>query len=172
MNTSKGIPLLGLVVLGSVALLSCAKKVPEEPRSGILTIEPLVGVGPVRFGASKEEIVRSFGLPDHEASETDLNYVASKGLAFEMRPQGGLQKIKCWSTDSSRKLPFAVTTFSGTTKEGIGMGATRERIVAAYGPPDKTDAKGDVENLYYDTLKAKFTLRQGALASIVLDAPE
>jgi hypothetical protein len=169
MNTSTRILLLGLAVLGSVALPGCAKKVPEEPPSSALTIEPLVGIGPIRFGASKDEIVRLLGTPN-QASETDLNYLASKGLAFDLRPQGGLQKIKCWSDRISGQ--FAVTTFTGVTKEGIGMGAARERIVAAYGPPDKTDSKADFENLYYNSLRTQFTLRQGALASIILEAPK
>jgi hypothetical protein len=163
-------------LLLSVALTGCPKKgrdqqAQEEPPAAALTIEPLVGIGPVRFGASKEEIVRFFGPPDRQAAETDLNYVASKGLAFEMSPQGGLEKIKCWS-DRIPPTPFAVTTFAGATKEGIGMGAARERIVAAYGEPEKTDAKGDIENLSYDKLRTKFTLRQGAVTYILLEAPK
>jgi hypothetical protein len=169
MAGTKGMRWLGLSALCSMILLGCAKETPQEPQEAVLTLEPLVGIGPLRFGASREDIIRFFG-PPNQASETNLGYIASKGLAFAMDPQQGLRTIKCWSD----RVPasFAVTTFSGTTKEGIGMGATRERIVAAYGPPDKTDAKGDFENLSYDTLKAKFTLRQGALASIVLEAPE
>jgi len=151
-------------------LLGCAKEIPPEPQEAVLTLEPLVGIGPLRFGASKEDVVKLFGPPNHQGSETDLNYVASKGLAFDVDPQSGLRTIKCWSD----RIPvsLAVTTFSGTTQEGIGMGATREHIVAAYGPPDSADGKGDSENLYYGVRGAKFTLRQGTLAYIVLEAPK
>jgi hypothetical protein len=164
-------------LLLSVVLTGCTKKgqdkqAQEEPPAAALTIEPLVGIGPVRFGASREEIARSFGPPDRQATETDLNYVASKGLAFEMSPQGGLEKIKCWSDRMPVPPRFPVATFAGTTKEGIGMGTARERIVAAYGPPDKTDARGDIENLSYNKLCAKFTLWQGAVTSIILEAPQ
>src|SRR4030042_1256642 len=171
METSKRILLFGLSALLVAALAGCGKKVHEEPQGGAPIIEALVGIGPVRFGMSKDEVVRYFGSPDR-TSGTDLNYVASKGLAFTVDDQLGLQKIKCWSDRSATKLPFAVTTFAGMTKEGIGMGATRERIVAAYGPPSKTDSTGGFENLYSANLGAKFTLLQGALASMILEAPK
>ncbi len=180
MIASWGIRWLGLLLLFGLALAGCTRKAQdqsvqdektrEEPQTAALTVEPLVGIGPLRFGASKDEVVRHFGPPDRQASETDLSYVGSRGLAFTVDPLRGLQKIKCWS--NRVPTPFAVTTFGGTTKEGIGMGATRERIVAAYGQPDKTDAKGDIENLSYDRLRAKFTLQQGTVCSIILEAPK
>jgi len=68
-----------------------------------------------------------------------------------------------------------VTTFAGRTKEGIGMGATREQIIDAHGPPDRTSTNSDpqeaFENLYYDKLRIKLTLWQNKLISITLEAP-
>jgi len=170
METSKGILLFSLsAVLLGLALAGCTKRAQERPQDEALVIEPLVGIGPVRFGASRDEVVRYFG-PPARASETGLNYIAAKGLAFTVDPQHGLRQIKCWSD----RLPaqFAVTTFSGRTKEGIGMGASRERIVAAYGQPERTDSSGDFENLCYDKLGAKFTLSQGTVSAIILDVPK
>jgi len=71
-------------------------------------------------------------------------------------------------------LPSHITTFPGRTKEGIGIGATRDEIVAAYGQPDRTstDSKGVIQNLHYDTLRARFSLLEGKLRSMILEAPK
>jgi len=85
-----------------------------------------------------------------------------------------MQTIKCWSDNWPKKLLFAVTTFAGRTKEGIGMGANREEIITAYGQPDRTSSgsKGDSEDLHYDKLRTKFTLVRGKLAAMILEAPK
>ena len=46
--------------------------------------------------------------------------------------------------------------------------------MAAYGQPDRTstDAKGVVENLHYDKLSARFSIKEGKLMSMVLEAPK
>ncbi len=175
MKTGKEILLLSLLMVSLLALVSCAKKVDEDEPRAELIIEPLVGIGSVQFGMSKNEIIEHFGQPDKILGKgTELNYVSSRGLGFTVDAELGMQKIKCWSDNWPTRLPFAVTTFAGSTKEGIGMGATREQIVAAYGQPDRTttDAKGYFENLHYDKLRIKFTLWQDKLTSMILEAPK
>ena len=142
-------------------------------------VEPLVGIGDVKFGDSKDVIIAAFGEPDKiQAQGKELNYVASRGLGFTVDPDTGLQRIKLWSEDGPTPVPFAVSTFAGKTKDGIGMGATREQIVAAYGEPERTSTadspslKDVIENLHYDKLKMKCTLAHGKLAAMILQAGE
>ena len=50
----------------------------------------------------------------------------------------------------------------------------QEEIVTAYGQPDRTstDSKGVTQNLHYDRLRAKFSLLEGKLRSMILEAPK
>ena len=175
MKTEKEILLLSLLMVSLLALVSCAEKVDEDKPRDELIIEPLVGIGSVQFGMSKSEIIEHFGQPDKVMAEgTELNYVSSKGLGFTVDAELGMQKIKCWS-NTFAVTPFAVTTFAGSTKEGIGMGATQEEIVAAYGQPDRigTDSnKGVIQYLSYDKLRIKLSIWQDNLISMTLEAPK
>ena len=172
MKTGKEILLLCLLTVSLLILVGCAKKVDKDEPRDELIIEPLVGIGPVQFGISKSEIVKYFGEPDKVLAEgTKLHYVPSRGLSFTVDAELGLQEISCWSEGM---LPSGVTTFAGRTKEGIGIGATQEEIVAAYGQPDRrsTDSKGVIQNLHYDKLQAEFSLQEDKLISMVLRAPK
>lgn len=177
-----------VVVFCAVAVLltltSCKKKTPateSSEKTAIVPCEPMVielgiSIGPIRFGMSKDEVIKHFGQPDKISGKgTELNYVSSRGLSFTVPTEFGMQQIKCWSDNWPTKLPFTVTTFTGRTKEGIGMGAAREKIIVAYGQPDRTRTTGpkeDFENLYYDELRAKFVFVRGKLAAMILDAPK
>jgi hypothetical protein len=160
------------------ALFSCSKKAEEGEAVEELIVEPLVGIGAVQFGMSKDEIIEHFGQPDKltaRAEGTKLNYVASKGLGFEVDSELGLQKIQCWSKNWPTELPFAVMTFTGRTKEGIGISSTQEQIVTAYGEPDRTSTdsnKGIIQGLHYDKLQIEFALWQDKLISMTLEAPK
>jgi len=172
MKNKREILLLGLGMLCLVTLISCNDKADEEASVDELIIEPLVGIGSVQFGMSKEEVIKHFGPPDKVLADgTKLNYVSSKGLSFTVDSELGLQEIGCWSEGM---LPSRVTTFAGKTKEGIGIGASEEEIVAAYGQPDRTStgSKGVIQNLHYDKLSAKFSLKEDKLMTMTLEAPK
>lgn len=171
MKSKKRILLISLLTLGLATLVGCGKKAGEKEPPEELIIEPLVGIGPVRFGMTNDQIIEHFGQPDRtfEGKVIKLNYVPSRGLSFVIDSELGLQEIGCWSEGM---LPSRITTFAGKTKEGIGIGATQEEIVAAYGQPDKTstDSRGIIQNLHYDKLRAKFSLKEGKLMSMTLEA--
>ena len=173
MKTKKEILLLSLLMVPLVVLAGCGKKTTEDKLPDKLIIEPLVGIGPVSFGMSKDEVMEHFGQPDRvfEGKVTKLNYVPSRGLSFAVDTELGMNEIGCWSDGM---LPSRITTFAGRTKEGIGIGATQEEIVDAYGKPDRTTtgSRALVENLHYDKLQAKFTLKEGRLMSMILNAPK
>lgn len=173
MRSGREVLLLSLLTLCLAALVGCGKKAAEDEPSGKLMIEPLVGIGPVRFRMSKDDVMEHFGQPDRifEGKVTKLNYVPSRGLSFAVDAELGVHEISCWSEGM---LPSRVTTFAGRTTEGIGIGATQEKIVAAYGQPDRTStgSKRIIQNLHYDKLSAKFSLKEGRLMSMVLKAPK
>jgi hypothetical protein len=173
MRNARIILLSGLLALCLVALPGCGKKATEEEASDMLVIEPLVGIGPVRFGMSKDEVIERFGQPDRvfEGQVTKLHYVPSRGLNFVVDAEVGLLEIGCWSEGM---LPSRVTTFAGSTKEGIGIGASQEEITAAYGQPDRTrtiDA-GGFQTLHYDKLSTEFSVKEGKVITMVLRAPK
>ena len=161
-----------------ISWLKDVGEVDEDETANELIIEPLVGFASVQFGMSQDEITKYFGQPDKvhtQTKGTKLNYVASKGLGFEVDSEFGLVKIQCWSKSWPEKLPFRVANFAGKTKEGIGIGSTREQIISAYGQPDRTgtdDNKGIIETLFYDELRIRFPVWQGKVISMTLEAPK
>ena len=178
MKAGKEILLLSLLMVSLSVLVSCGKKADEDISSDELIIEPMVGFESVQFGMSKDEITKYFGKPDKVHTQpkgTKLNYVASKGLGFEVDSELGLAKIQCWSKSWPEKLPFAVANFAGKKKEGVGIGSTREEIISAYGQPDRTgtdDNKGVIATLFYDELRIRFPVWQGKVISMPLEAPK
>ena len=138
-----------------------------EP-SEALVIELGVGVGPVRFGMSKEEVIKHLGQPDKiEEVMQDvvrLDYISSRGLNFGLYPTVGINYIKCYS----KEYPgiSRITTFVERTKKGIAMGASRNQIVTAYGEPNRTDSTGPLTILYYDNLRSEMIITNDRLVGI------
>ena len=171
MKTGRKILLLSLLSLCLAAWTGCGKKAGEEESHAELILEPLVGIGPIQFGMTNDQIIEHFGQPDRifEGQVTKLHYVPSRGLNFAVDAELGLQEIGCWSEGM---LPSRVTTFTGKTKEGIGIEASEEEIVAAYGQPDRTStgSRGIIQNLHYEKLSAKFSIKEDKLISMTLEA--
>ena len=120
MKSKREILLFSLFMLCIVAFVAGGKKTDENKPSDDLVIEALVGIGPIKFGMSKDEITKYLGRPDKILGQgTELNYVSSRGLSFTVDAKSGMQTIKCWSDNWPTKLPFSVKTFTGKTKENI-----------------------------------------------------
>jgi len=146
---------------------------PPPPSTADDQLQPIpgVGLGPIKFGMSKEEVIAVLGQPDRaEAAGMALYYLKSKGLQVLIDPQRGVRAIDCWSKDYPQAPP-EINTFTGKTKEGIGMGATREEIIAAYGEPDRTDTRAPFETLRYGKMRTNFVLAENSLVNLKLLAP-
>lgn len=127
------------------------------------------GVGPVKFGMSKEQVVEYLGEPGRmEGGGIAMFYLETKGISLVLSPRLGVQEINCWSKLYPKMYPDMpdISTFVGKTEKGIGMGAGREQIVAAYGEPDKTDSRDRFEILHYARLRTQFWLAQNKLVNI------
>jgi hypothetical protein len=171
-----------VVILCLAAFLSistgCKKQTPGQPRqettsgpAGGMVVEVGVGIGPVKFGMSKKQVIEHFGQPDKiEGKDMGLNYVSSKGLGFLLHPLKGLINIDCWSQEYP--FPFGdISTFTGATKEGIKMGASRKEIEAAYGQPSSATTQDPLTTLQYDNVRAIFTLKADRLVKFSTYAP-
>ena len=172
---------------------------PPETVEDEMQVVPLVGVGPVKFGMSRGQVLEVLGRPERtEGNGSLVYYLTSIGVHFVIGSRHGVRVIECWSAQYPTPLPGRVT-FSGKTEEGIGMGASREEIVAAYGEPDRVDQEivrasanpervdeeiartsGDrekldserlLEKLWYSQLQMTFVLTEGRLVKLKVAGP-
>jgi len=144
---------------------------PPEAEDDRLQVVPLVGLGPITFGMSKDQIIGLLGEPDKiEAGGMMLQYFKTIGVVMLIDPVKGLRAIDILSKQFPQAPPELIT-FPGKTKEGIAMGANREQIVAAYGEPDSTSVRGVFEILHYDKLATQFLLVENELVNIKIRAP-
>ena len=153
-----------------LAQISCRKETSKTESKGLtMPIELGVGVGPIKFGMQKDEVIKILGKPDKtDESGQSLNYVESKGISLFVTSKQGVTAIDCWSEN----YPLGkAKNFYGNTKKGIGMNATRAEIVAAYGQPDKTSSNGPLTTLYYEKLNAQFSLAGDKLVNLKMGVP-
>lgn len=100
------------------------------------------GIGPVKFGMSREQVVELLGEPDERSAPKqhirkgrptwESWCYNSQGLwiGFSDFPEpGGLSSITC------RPANFTSRGFQGKTREGIGLGSSPEDVRRAYGDP-------------------------------------
>lgn len=131
--------------------------------AGGLVVELGIGIGPVKFGMSKDQIIDHLGEPDKiEGKDMGLDYISSKGLSFLLHPAKGLISFDCWS----KEYPFPlaeITTFTGRTNQGTAMGASRKEIETTCGKPSRVTTQGPLTVLQYDDLQVVWTLKADRL---------
>lgn len=107
----------------------------EEAARLIMT--PSVGVGEVKFGMTKDQIVGILGEPEFTLHKVYLNY-PSLGLQLVLNGRGpkgretlGLIIANPWDAASLTRREFP-----GGTPEGIRIGSSVQQVHDAYGEPD------------------------------------
>ena len=141
--------------------------------SSDLTIEPGIGLGPIKFGMPMDDVIPLLGEPDQMTGKV-LHY---QDLGIAVIPSRGTHVGALMMGDSSGG--FLVDRFKGKTKNGIGMKATKEAIVSAFGSPEKDlspaakmlqreEAKQGYESLSYDSGSLKFVLKDKQLVHITI----
>ena len=148
----------------------CRKETTTTGGEGLtLAIELGVGVGPIKFGMQKEEVIKYLGKPDKtDEKEQSLNYVESKGISLFVTSRQGVTTIDCWSEN----YPLGkAKNYNGKTKEGVGMNTSRAEIVSVYGQPDKTSSNGPLTTLHYVKLNAEFSLVDDKLVNLKMGVP-
>ncbi len=160
---------------------------PIDTRSWIAS--PEKGLGPVPMGSTKERIIALVGTPDlieetyrgfevfrnpggpalpgqKEIVRERLNY-RSLGFNIEVSSREGMTGFGLYG----RLLCFdSARDFLGNTDRKIGLGASIDDVVRAYGTPDvKSHLREDV--LHYFHKGWSFLFRDGKLASITAFPP-
>lgn len=141
----------------------------QEPGPDTLLVVPNVGLGCARFGMNKDEVIDCVGHPDsvQDGSVTYLNYF-SRGFTLHVGSFRGLMLINCVTRLSSGGQGH---DFPGSTKEGIGMGASRAAIADAFGQPTQQRAEGRQSTLTYETILTDFVLVDDKLVQLTMKAP-
>jgi outer membrane lipoprotein-sorting protein len=144
---------------------------PKDPDVIAPVLTPKVGIGPARFGMSKDEVIRVLGKPDAipEKGRGMILQYFSRGYILMVSPQRGLATITCASQKAF--LP-KIRDFRGKTTDGIGIGAAAKDIEKACGKPDRAENNGP-STLYlsYHQLGLDFTLFDDKVVQIVLQKP-
>ena len=169
-----------LVVVTLLMATGCSnQKLATEPADALeanakppVLIQPNVEVGKVQKGMNQQQVEAAIGKP------TKINgkwwYYQSRGLIVAFGENGVLFNIKC------------VPPFTGVTKEGIGIGSTREELIAAYGNPSEekhfegassgavysaTPVSGNgkkFDNLWFASLAISFDLQNDRVTSFIV----
>jgi hypothetical protein len=138
------------------------------PRMGIpLPILPGQGVGPIRFGATKQTIERLMGAPCDDATETLCRYVA-RGVDFKL--EGGTVKeirISRKGREAKRSADGSIIEygfFNGAILPDLYFGMQPSALQEHLGPPQKVEkvspmgADGFSERHVYDGMTLEYDL--------------
>lgn len=145
---------------------------PDDPQLKDLVVTPCVGLGPVKFRMSREEVEKLLGKPDSVSQPSttgavDMSY-ASRGFFVIAGPKLGVVSFTCVD---QKVMAVRVRNFSGKTDKGIALGATAAEIIRAYGEPDSKETNGDLTSLSFNKLHAMFSLVDDKLVQMIFNVP-
>jgi hypothetical protein len=143
---------------------SCSRSPGPATAAGAMDVVPGIGVGPIKFGMTMDEVQQALGKPDRTHGKA-LEYL-SLGLAvIPSKRDGTVGAIMIGDGNGS----YLVDRFKGATKEGIRMRSTRQEIIAAYGEPENAESEAPgLEVLYYDSGRTEYSLKDGRLVHIAM----
>ncbi|QEH31858.1 hypothetical protein OJF2_03250 [Aquisphaera giovannonii] len=162
---------------------------PAEQDLAAPVLTPLVGIGPARFGMTEAQVVKALGKPDRASTTGTMRLLSyySRGFELMVLPEGRPKHGLFWAVALGKHgFMLKLREFRGKTDRGIGLGATRDDVVKAYGPPDREhlsrnrDAFKDAADpdkptgqaeMSYDRLQLSFTLWEGKVYQIRIMAP-
>jgi outer membrane lipoprotein-sorting protein len=145
---------------------------PEDPKLKNLVVTPLVGIGPVKFGMSREEVEKVLGNADAVQAEGKNGYVSmnygSRGFFLGVSKALGVVTIAC---ASQATFATRIRDFAGKTDKGIALGATLADVIKVYGEPDRKETNQGSTYLSYNGLQASFTFFDGKLVEMLFTKP-
>ena len=152
-----------------------------SPAGEEFAIQPLIGVGPIKFGMTSEEVIKHFGVPngvmtnpENPSEVVGLDYIPANGMCL-MIHNDSVVIIDCYSSNNPE--PFeSITSFVGRTEEAIGMGSTRDEVEAVFGEPDETyqaetGTQETMDMLCYDNLMMEIGIWRGEVITISISQP-
>ena len=130
-----------------------------------LPVVPGVGIGPIRLGMTSEEVRKILGRPDKVRMAEDglpsvMWYTETLGITVLLGSnEDERNRVVSVSGSLGHYVAARYRDFTGTTPEGIGLGATAEDIIAAYGATDnRTLSQNGTEIIVYEHPSLDFRL--------------
>lgn len=174
---NKTVQATALIVVALLMASGCSKEkppaeskpaAPEVQARPPVVIAPNAGVDAVQKGMNKEQVEAALGKP--EKINSKWWFYMDRGMVVAFGDNGVLFNIKCFG-------PFA-----GVTKEGVGVGATRAELIAAFGNPSQEkqlqgkgsgavipgSAAGAYDNLWFAVPRLSFDLRGDKVTSFIV----
>jgi hypothetical protein len=112
-----------------------------------------------------QDLVAKLDEPERRTANA-LEYT-HLGFAAMAGPEGIVRVVMCGDVTGING-PL-VKAFTGRTKEGIGLGSTREDLLKAYGEPTASEKlRGATESIRYDPLGMTFTLEAGKVYHMIV----
>lgn len=139
---------------------------PTKEEAVKLTITPGEGIGEVKFGMTREQIVAILGEPEFVQFDVYLNY-PSKGLQLNLTGPGMTFGMIVANPHDAANLTRH--DFPGQTDKGIRIGSTRAEVIAAHGPADPplpSDRRGGPDMARYEKLRISFCYVNGKVEQI------
>jgi outer membrane lipoprotein-sorting protein len=129
-------------------------------------VKPNVGLGPVTFGMTKDQVIEKLGKPDKiDQKGMALDYL-SRGYSILVSPQRGVMMINCYTQAT---FIVKVKDFAGKMKDGLDMGASAADIKKALGEPDSSEVEeGTTRLTYRKKLGMEFTLFNDKLVQFTM----
>jgi hypothetical protein len=146
------------------------KPPPDEKEAAKLTITPGVGIGEIKFGMSRKEIVALWGEPELVLYDTYLCYL-SKGLQLVLVGREPPDSFGLIIANPGDAASLTRNDFPGQTDKGIRMGSSEQQIIDAYGEPDAKEKHSHSTSVGYSKLRLGFSLADGKVVQIIVNGP-
>ena len=144
------------------------KPPPSKEEAAKLTIVPGVGIGQVKFGMSRKEIVAILGEPEVVLHDTYLGYLS---LGLQLVTGGPeLDKLEMIIANPSDAASHVRNDFPGETDKGIRIGSSWQAVIDAYGQPDpplpSDKDHPQIKSARYEKLSLAFSFVDDKVAQI------
>lgn len=161
--------LLGALALALLAQPGCAgaAEVSCAPALRGEALEPGVGFGDLRVGSTQAEVEALLGPP--ESRQGDAWEYPTCGFALVFDRAGRAQRI--FGGDGTGGGAELAERFTARTEGGVGMGSSRQEVVAAFGEPAEARAEADHEWLSYPGDGIQWLLRKGVVRHVTIHPP-
>jgi outer membrane lipoprotein-sorting protein len=147
---------------------------PDKPNLVAPEVIPGVGLGPVKFGMSKEEALKILGKPDEEEDVEKGGYIGYRwrGYGVYIGVKSGV--VSGFGCSSQEEMgPVKGRDFAGKTKEGIGIGSKFNDLEKAFGKPDSKKENGpQTTYVRYNRLGLSFTLFSDKVVGMTMMRPQ
>jgi hypothetical protein len=140
-----------------------------------LTAFPGKGLGSVKLGSTRQEVVSAFGEPDGKRSPGDKAIQYRDSIAITFDAAGKVAMIACgwWcfaDSDEAKAHPF-----KGRLQSGARLGDEQEKVLKAFGTPTRrrlVSKEQAFESLSFARDGLVLSFKSGKLAHVMIVSPK